>query len=298
MKINQRGLVSLFTAFSFVVSAFSGIVLYITPPGRIAYWNNWTFLGLTKTDWTNLHIVFCFLFVLGVSFHLYLNWKVFWGYIYSRAKKTLNLKVELLLVSVFLLVSFVGSLKLYPPYKYLITLSDHLKGSWFKGKEYEPPFGHAELLTLREFTQKMKIPLEEAINLLREQGIQVDSAEETLVAIAKKNKISPGEIYRVIKPLEKRESREVLAREKTRETQAWTREAILREFEGAGLGMKTIKELSQELGLEPDYVKGKLEKKGYKVSHEETLREVAQKHKMRPIEVLVLILEGEPRKDR
>lgn len=62
--------------------------------------------------------------------------------------------------------------------------------------------------------------------------------------------------------------------------------------------MRTIKELSQELGLEPDYVKDKLEKRGLKVSQDETLRELAQKHKMRPIEVLVLILEGEPRKDR
>lgn len=298
MKINQRGLISLFIAFSFIISAFSGIILYFAPPGRIAYWNNWTFLGLTKTDWTNLHIIFCFLFVVGVLFHLYLNWKVFWGYIYSKVKKTINLKVELVLVSLIILISFFGSLKLFPPYKYLIDLSDYLKKSWVKSRDYEPPFGHAELFTFREFTQKMGIPLQEAVNLLKERGIKVDSVEETLLIIAQKNKISPGEIYRTIKPLEKKDFSEIIISEKLREYQTWTREMVLREFEGSGLGMKTLYELCQEFKLEPNYVRYKLEKKGYDVKLEETLKEVAQRYRLRPIEMLVLILEGEKKEVR
>ncbi len=67
-KFNFRGFVSLFTAFSFLFVFISGIVLYFTPQGRIAYWINWKFLGLTKTDWTNMHIVFCIFFMTAAFF--------------------------------------------------------------------------------------------------------------------------------------------------------------------------------------------------------------------------------------
>lgn len=144
----------------------------------------------------------------------------------------------------------------------------------------------------------MGIPLQEAVNLLKERGIKVDSVEETLLIIAQKNKISPGEIYRTIKPLEKKDFSEIIISEKLREYQTWTREMVLREFEGSGLGMKTLYELCQEFKLEPNYVRYKLEKKGYDVKLEETLKEVAQRYRLRPIEMLVLILEGEKKEVR
>ena len=37
-----RGLATFLVALTVIVDAVSGIILYITPPGRFANWNGWT----------------------------------------------------------------------------------------------------------------------------------------------------------------------------------------------------------------------------------------------------------------
>jgi hypothetical protein len=39
-KINWRSFTSIYMGFSFILMALTGIVLYIAPPGRVAYWSN------------------------------------------------------------------------------------------------------------------------------------------------------------------------------------------------------------------------------------------------------------------
>jgi uncharacterized protein DUF4405 len=64
-RFQFRALVSVLTTVSFVTLATSGIILFITPPGRIAHWTGWRFWGLTKTQWSSVHIWFALLFVRG-----------------------------------------------------------------------------------------------------------------------------------------------------------------------------------------------------------------------------------------
>jgi hypothetical protein len=46
-----RAFVTFYVILSFVVIAASGLVLFISPPGRVANWSQWTFGGLQKANW-------------------------------------------------------------------------------------------------------------------------------------------------------------------------------------------------------------------------------------------------------
>ena len=48
MKFRTKGFVSLLLALTFLVASFSGVILYLTPRGRVANWTGWTMLGLDK----------------------------------------------------------------------------------------------------------------------------------------------------------------------------------------------------------------------------------------------------------
>ena len=47
--MNFKGLTSFLTLSGFILMTVTGIVLFFEPEGRIAYWTNWTFWGLTKS---------------------------------------------------------------------------------------------------------------------------------------------------------------------------------------------------------------------------------------------------------
>ena len=70
-----RSFVSLLTALSFLGLAVSGLVLFIEPHGRVAYWTWWRFLGFGKTQWDGVHITLGWVFVISSGLHIYLNWK-------------------------------------------------------------------------------------------------------------------------------------------------------------------------------------------------------------------------------
>ncbi len=297
--INFRGFVSLLAAFSFVFAFISGIILYFTPQGRIAYWINWKFLGLTKTDWTNMHIIFCIVFMLTAFFHLYYNWNVLINYIYSKAKKAMNLKKELAIVCILVILSFIGSLKPFPPFSLIIDFSDYLKNAWIKSPDYEPPYGHAELLSLEEFSKRRNIELNQAINALKAKNIRISSTKESLGVIAKNNRISPKEVYEILKPLEGTlpiigakvsDVKEVSKTSKESKTSKWTKDEIIQEFEGKGLGRKTIKQICDENKVDIQKALSKLKNKGIAASEKDTLRQIAEKNNTSPIEVLIEVL--------
>lgn len=296
--INTRGFISLLIALSFIFAFISGVILYLSPQGRIAYWINWKFLWLTKTDWTNIHIIFCLIFVIAAFFHIYYNWNVLLNYIYSKAKKIMNLKRELAIICFLLIISFIGSLKPFPPFSFIIKFNEYLKTVWIKSPEYEPPYGHAELLSLEEFSKRRNIDLNQAIRVLNEKGVRIQSPKESIGLIAKNNNLSPLQVYEIIKPLEGKtsavETKDLSMTTNGRNLQnkisKWTKDEIIREFEGRGIGKKTLKQICVENKIDINKAIAKLRNKGFEVNQEETLKQIADKNNTSPIEVLVEIL--------
>jgi ABC-type Fe3+-siderophore transport system permease subunit len=105
-----RGLTSLIVVTSFLIMTITGIVLYFTPHGRVAYWVVWQFIGLTKTDWNNIHIISSIAFAIAGAFHIYFNWKAIMNYLSGKISGTLKYKKELAVTGVLSVLIVVGSI--------------------------------------------------------------------------------------------------------------------------------------------------------------------------------------------
>ncbi len=262
----------------------TGVVLYIVPKGRIAYWVDWRFLGLSKTDWGDIHIVTAILFLVAGGWHLYYNWKAFLGHLRQRAAQGVKLRKELLITVAITLFVAMSALWNIPPLGYLVDLNEAIKDSWAQAEDAEPPFGHAELLSLEGFCKKTDIDVQQAISKLAKMKINLKSADETLEYIAKNNKVSPRVIFGIIKDLRKTKISE------TRKGSELTADDVFERFEGTGVGQKTVSEACAMGGEEISRCLFRLERQDLDANPNDTLKTVANREGMRPIQILQKML--------
>lgn len=79
-SFSWRALTSVLILLGFLILLISGIMLFVAPPGRVANWTNWILLGLSKKQWTALHVCFSALFLVISVVHIVLNWRPMVGY--------------------------------------------------------------------------------------------------------------------------------------------------------------------------------------------------------------------------
>ena len=199
-KINGRAFVSLLCAWSFLILGVTGLVLYIEPRGRIAFWNDWRFLGLGKENWDGLHIISGFFFVIAGAFHVWYNWKSLIGHIRTKLNSGSRLRMELTLSLALAVFISVSALWHIPPIGYLLDLSEYIKGSWV---QESAPNEHAEMYSLKSFCEKTRIDLDEALNKLNEMNVVVTSSEENIQSIAKNNKLQPAVLLLMLKEVQR-----------------------------------------------------------------------------------------------
>jgi hypothetical protein len=262
--------------------AVTGIVMYFVPQGRIAYWVDWRFLGLTKVEWGNIHIVASILFVAAGIYHIYYNWKPLVNYIYSKISHGLRLKKELTIVTAVSLFVIIGSIYQVPPVNYVINFSEYLKKSWIVSTEYEPPFGHAEELSLKVFARKMNIDLDRALTELKAKGIVVKDINNSLDEIAKFNRTNPMNLYMVIKQFEQKAQYANRA--------SYTPENVEEQFAGTGLGRKTLSQVCENTGVDIMRAKERLNENSIEIKENETLREASDRYHLNPIDIMQVIL--------
>ena len=82
-RFSYRVLTSFFVTFDFLILLVTGVVLYVVPHGRVANWINWELMGLSKDQWTSVHILSALLFLLVSILHLIFNWKPFKHYFFN-----------------------------------------------------------------------------------------------------------------------------------------------------------------------------------------------------------------------
>jgi len=83
------------------------------------------------------------------------------------------------------------------PFNTFLSFGETAKDYWIDIYG-EPPYGHAELSSLKVFIKKIKLDEKEAITNLQQAGIIFDSLDEKLIDIAKKNNKSPNDIYEIM----------------------------------------------------------------------------------------------------
>ncbi|MCA1960857.1 MAG: DUF4405 domain-containing protein, partial [Desulfomonile sp.] len=135
-RLNVRGLTSLMTAAGFLILALSGIVAFVVPHGRIAYWTDWQFLGLTKTNWADIHLIGSVLFLVAGGVHIYLNWRPLTGYFVGRVKGGLAFNRKVYVTVLVAICVIVGAIYRIPPLSYISRLGELAKESWVS-REYE-----------------------------------------------------------------------------------------------------------------------------------------------------------------
>ena len=264
-----RKITSLTAMLSFILMILTSVILFIVPQGRVAYWSDWRLWGLSKTDWGNIHINMGLLFLIALGIHLYYNWKPILSYLKNKRKQikilTPEFNVSLTLVAVFVM----GTYFLVPPFNGVMALNDHFKDAAAK-KHGEPPYGHAELSSLKSFAKKLDLDLQQSMEGLKASGIQVTSADQSLLAIANRNDISPHDVYLKMKPDRAQRDGQSLN---------------LPQVPPPGFGRKTLADIGSEYHLSLPMLRRHLADNGIEAAADQSLKTIAEKNGKVPIDI-------------
>lgn len=270
MKI--RKITSLTASMTFILMALTSIILYIVPQGRVAYWADWRLWGLTKSDWGNIHINLGLLFLLALLLHIYYNWKPLVSYLKDKTKRLKVFTPEFIVASVIMVVFIVGTYFLVPPFSWVMALNDNLKEAGAE-KYGEPPYGHAELSSLKTFSKKTNLDLEKSLVLLKQAGYPVESKDIPLEKIARIYGVPPQKIYETIKP----------ARVTTNKHEA--ENSPLPESPPPGTGNLTLADFCAQFNLNMKMVVRELKTQGIEATEESTLKKIAADNHTSPTDV-------------
>ncbi len=255
---------SVLITVSFLALVLSGGVLFISPPGRVANWTNWSIFNLTKHDWSEVHIAFGTVFLIGAIFHIVFNWRPLVSYFKDRLTRRLNFRREWIMALVICGGVYAATRSGVPPFSTLLAFSERLKGSWEEPAQ-RAPIPHAELLVLSELAEKAGIEIEVAMNRLRAKGLTGIEASKVVEELAQQNGRSAQEVY------------EIMLAEPERSGQGHGQGQGNRGRGGAGGGMgwKTLSEFCAEEGIDLKEGLARLDAKGLRARPEQTLREIA-----------------------
>lgn len=281
-KQSTRSLTAFLVTWAFLILTVSGIVLYIVPQGRIAYWVHWSLLGLGKTQWGNLHMVFGGLFIATGILHLYFNWKPFKKYLADRVSGHLQIKRELLLSLLISLLILVGAVANLPPVSWVFDLNERVKDSWVSSPELEPPFGHAEAISLAALARRTNLDLAKALAELAARGIRLNGKQDTLEQIARGNGTTPMAIWQHIRHFEKEPSVQSEAPMTALDVEA--------RYAGSGIGRKTVAEVAQSVGIDPGLAHQRLRAAGLQAGEDEQLKTLAEQQGLEPMDLLKTML--------
>lgn len=257
---------SVLITVSFLALVLSGGVLFISPPGRVANWTNWNILNLTKHDWSEVHIAFGTVFLIGAIFHVVFNWRPLVSYFKDRLTRRMSFRREWLMALVICAGVYAATRSGIPPFSTLLAFSERLKGSWEEPAQ-RAPIPHAELLVLSELAEKAGIEVEVAMNRLREKGLTGIDSGKVVEELAQQNGRSAREVY------------EIMLAEPERSGQGHGQGQANRNRggggAGGGMGWKTLSDFCAEEGIDVEEGLSRLDAKGVRARPEQTLREIA-----------------------
>lgn len=273
-----RRFISLAALTSFFFVALTGIILFFVPQGRVAYWADWRIFGITKEEWTAIHINITILFLILSGFHIYYNWNAILLYLKNAAKKAVVFNREFSFAFLLTLAVVFGTYFQIPPLKTIIDFNDSVK-TRHEEKYGSPPYGHAELSTLSSFTKRMGLDLEKSIKILKDKGLAGVEEGARLQEMAKQNKIAPDRIFEYIKDASVAASKNKSSRDETILAPA-SDPAMY-----TGLGRISLALVSEKYAIDLEKGLHNLQEKGIHATPEMTLKEIAEKSNIAPFEI-------------
>ena len=278
-RFSLRQFFSVAAAFCFAALVVTGLVLFVTPPGRVANWTGWTMAGLTKDEWGDLHVAFGLLFLISGSCHLYFNWKPLLGYFKNRRTRRFAPRVEWVLALLLACAAAFGALQDLPPFSSLLALRDRAKASWEQPAR-RAPIPHAELMTLPELAEKAGLSHERLLANLLVHDIAPEPGDPTLRQIAETHGLTPQGLYALALG-------DTAAQRPGRGSRA--EEGGARGPGGRGFGRKTLSEYCAERNLSFEEALAKLQARGIEADGQTSLRDAAFAAGLRPPEIIEIL---------
>jgi len=256
-----RKITSLTALLSFAVTTLTSVILYIVPEGRVAYWADWHLLGMTKSQWGDVHTTVGTLFLAALLLHIWLNWKPLMNYMKNRMRELVVMTAPMIVSFILVFLVFAGTLIGLPP---MSTLLDY--GAQIKEQATEtygnPPYCHAETSPLKKF--------------LHEAGFDSSINENSLIKdIARSRGVSPQHVYDII-----------------RAKQGGDPFSMMPAQPPEGTGKLTVTAVCKTYGLEPEEVLARLKDAGVDAVPESSFKGLAEEYDMSPGDIY-LIVKGE-----
>jgi hypothetical protein len=259
-----RKITSLTMFLSFVLLIITSIVLYVVPEGRVSYWSDWRFMGLTKTLWGDVHINLGVLFLVSGLLHLYYNWKPIISYMKNKAKKIKIFTPDFNIALILTLFFVFGTLLHIPPMSTILNFNASFKDAGAQ-KYGEPPYGHAELSSLKMFAKRTGLDLNVIKQQLQKSNMTFDDESSTLLDIARANNCTPKDVYAAM-----------LQPEHATEAKNFP------DLPFPGIGKMRLNDLCLQYNLETKEVISGLGAKQINAEPDQTIKEIAQAQGMEP----------------
>ncbi len=270
-RFQWRALTSVLVGLACLLLIASGAVLFLSPPGRIANWTNWTIFGLRKSEWIGLHIWFSAIFLVGAAGHLLYNFRPMLGYFKDRLTRRLAARREWMVAAGLCMAVVGGTLAKVPPFATLLAWNADLQESWDRPAE-RAQIPHAELLSLAALAEKGGVDLVSATARLTAKGVSGFTGQTVVQQIAAGAKLSAQQIYDIILTAPKE------AAGTHAEGQA-----------GGGPGWKTLAQLCTDEGIDVGTAISRLAARSIPANENLTLREIATAIDRKPYELLEII---------
>ena len=94
-----RKITSFTLLYSFLIMVVSGVMLFISPFGRLSMMIHWEIFGLGKMEYQALHLIFMLVFTLSGIIHTYLNYKAIVNYWKNKSKKIIVFTKEFIIAT-------------------------------------------------------------------------------------------------------------------------------------------------------------------------------------------------------
>jgi len=261
MKLKK--ITSLVMLWSMIMMTYTGIILYIAPHGRVANWTNWELFWWDKHQFAQIHTTFMALFIIATLLHIYYNFKPMVSYMKNQMKQFVFFTKEMIVALGITLLFVTGTLFEVPPFSTFVAFGDSIKDSWAKKSE-EPPYGHAEESTLKDFSQKTGYELQRVLKILHEHNITANDSQ-TLEEIASQEHQTAKYLFGLIQnSLSTSTSKKQIS----------------------GLGRKTFVQIAKEMDINLEQFIKELEKMGIKADKNDKFKSTVEKQGFNAREVI------------
>ncbi len=274
-RFRLRRVVSLSLMLLAAVLTYTGIVLYIAPHGRVAYWSDWHLLGLDKDQLGAIHTTSALSFVILGLLHTWYNLKPIIAYLKDESRRLRVLTPELLAACVLVAAVVIGTGLSLPPFAQVVEVGETAK-SWWEEREGSPPYGHAELTSLATMAGKLGLEPAEATGILEAAGWVETDPQRSLLDIGRASDRSPATLYKLLT--------EAGGDAKSKAFQAGSRRQ-------SGLGRRSLASHCEAEELDLHRSLDLLAQRGVQARQDSTLKEISGALGMTPADLRVLLKE-------